>query len=108
MKIINGSPVRVNVNLQLRRKPSVTADNIVTVQAGVLVTALSQPANGWLWAHVRGWEHEDYKGYVFSEAHANSSIQARRGGGLGWQQVTHTGYLSMAKPNWLTVEDGPE
>lgn len=108
MRIVHGSKVRVNVNLRLRRLPSTTAATLCTVQAGVQVTALAPPADGWLWAVVRGWEHEDHPGYVFSEAHASSSIQARRGAGLGWQHVGHTGYLSMAKDDWLTVEDGPE
>jgi hypothetical protein len=107
VKIINGSKVRVNVNLRLRRKPSTTADTICTVQAGVQVTALGPPANGWLWAHVIGKEHEDYPNTLFSESHAESSIQAKRGV-AEWKEKTHTGYLSMGNPSWLTVEDGPE
>ena len=76
--------------------------------AGVLVTALAAAHGGWFRARVRGWEHEDHPGLVFSEASANASVQARRGGGLGWQPVEYVGFLSMGNPAWLTVEDGPQ
>jgi hypothetical protein len=108
MNVVHGAQVRINVNLRLRKKPATTADTIVAVQAGVLVTALGPPANGWMKARVRGWEHEDHPGLVFSEAHASASISARNGGGLGWRQVEYVGYLSMANPSWWTVEDGPK
>lgn len=35
MNIVTGSRVRVNVNLSLRRKPSVKEPRITTIQAGV-------------------------------------------------------------------------
>ena len=108
MNIIPGSQVRVNVNLRLRRDPLTTASTICTVQDGVLVTALAAAHGGWFHARVRGWEHEDHPGLVFSEASASASVQARRGGGLGWQPVEYMGFLSMGNPAWLTVEDGPQ
>lgn len=107
MNITTGAQVRINVNLRLRREPFVTSWTICTVQAGVLVTALAPPANGWFKSTVRGWEHDDHPGYVYSEAYNKSNVQARRGV-LGWRQVTHEGYMSMANPAWLTVEDGPK
>jgi hypothetical protein len=108
MNIANGAQVRINVRLNMRTKPAVDSATICTVQDGVLVTAMGVPANGWMKARVRGWEHEDHPGLVFSEAHASASISARNGGGLGWRQVEYVGYLSMANPSWWTVEDGPK
>ena len=106
MRIVNGSRVRVNVNLRLRSKPATTSATICTVQAGVQVTAMGVPANGWMKATVRGWKHPDKPGYVYSEPDTKESVQARRGV-LGWRQVEHTGYMSMANKAWHTVEDGP-
>jgi len=108
MRIVNGSKLRVNVRLSLRDAPTTTAPRIMVVHPGVQVEALAPPTNNWLWAVVRGWEHDAHPGKVFSEAHANSSIQAQRGGGLGWLRVEQMGYLSMSNPSWLTGEDGPE
>lgn len=107
MKIVNGSRLRVNVRLSLRGEPSTMAPRILVVHPGVQVEALGPPANNWLRAVVRGWEHYSDPGKVFSEENAESSIQAQRGGTLGWLRVEQIGYLSMATPNWLTVEDGP-
>ena len=107
MNIAPGAQVRVNVNLRLREQPATTSPTLCTVQAGVLVTALASARGGWFHARVRGWEHEDHPGLVFSEASASASVQARRGGGIGWRSVEHEGYLSMANADWLTVEDGP-
>ncbi len=108
MNIAPGAQVRVNVNLRLREQPATTSPTLCTVQAGVLVTALAAARGGWFRARVRGWEHEDHPGLVFSEASASASVQARRGGGLGWQPVEYMGFLSMGNPAWLTVEDGPQ
>jgi len=108
VNIAPGAQVRINVNLRLRERPATTSPTLCTVQAGVLVTALAAAHGGWFRARVRGWEHEDYPGLVFSEASASASVQARRGGGLGWQPVEHMGFLSMGNPAWLTVEDGPQ
>ena len=108
MNIAPGAQVRVNVNLRLREQPATTSPTLCTVQAGVLVTALASARGGWFHARVRGWEHEDHPRLVFSEASASASVQARRGGGLGWQYVEHAGYLSAGNPAWLTVEDGPQ
>jgi len=107
MKITTGSQVRINVNLSLRRKPSVKEPRICTVQAGVLVTAITTPANGWMMATVRGWEHDDHPGFVFSEPDTAASVQARSGV-LGWRQVEYVGYLSLGNEAWYTVEDGPK
>ena len=104
MKIVNGSQVRVNVNLNMRRKPNVKEPRIVTVQAGVLVTALASPANGWLQCVVRGWEDDDHPGLLFSEPDTAASVQARR---VGWRQVEYVGYISLGNKAWYTVEDGP-
>ena len=108
MNISPGAQVRILVRLNMRERPAVESDRVCTVQAGVLVTALDAPAGAWFKARVRGWEHDDHPGLVFSEASANASIQARRGGGLGWRQVDYTGFLSMGNPAWWTVEDGPQ
>ena len=105
MNITTGAQVRINVNLSLRRKPAVTEPRVVTVQAGVLVTALGPPANGWMRAVVRGWEDDDHPGFVFSEPDTAASVQARRGV-LGWRSVEHVGYLSLGNEAWYTVEDG--
>jgi len=105
MSIVHGSQVRINVNLSLRRKPSVKEPCIVIVQAGVLVTAMGPAANGWMKARVRGWEDDDHPGLVFSEPNTAASVQARRGV-LGWRQVEHVGYLSLGNEAWYTVEDG--
>ena len=107
MRIVNGSKIRVNVRLSLRGAPSTTAPRILVVHPGVQVEALAPPTNNWLWAVVRGWEHDKHPGKLFSEESANSSIQAQRGGGLGWRHIEQMGYLSMGNPSWLTVEDGP-
>ena len=108
MNIAPGAQVRVNVRLNMRLAPAVESERVCTVHAGVLVTALDAPTGAWFKARVRGWEHDDHPGLVFSEASANASIQARRGGGLGWRQVEYTGFLSMGNPAWWTVEDGPQ
>ncbi len=108
MNIAPGAQVRVNVRLNMRLKPAVESERVCTVQDGVLVEALAAARGAWFHALVRGWEHEDHPGLVFSEASASASIQARRGGGLGWRRVKYKGYLSIANPAWLTVEDGPE
>jgi len=108
VNIAPGAQVRVNVRLNMRLAPAVESERVCTVQDGVLVTALAAAHGGWFHARVRGWEHEDHPGLVFSEASANASVQARRGGGLGWQYVEHAGYLSAGNPAWLTVEDGPQ
>ena len=107
MRIVNGSKIRVDVRLSLRGAPSTTAPRILVVHPGVQVEALGPPANNWLHCVVRGWKHDAHPGTLFSEAHANSSIQAQRGGTLGWLRVEQIGYLSMGNPDWLTVEDGP-
>lgn len=106
MKIVQGSQVRVNVNLSLRRKPNVKEPRIAIVQAGVLVTALVPPANDWLYCVVRGWEDDEHPGLLFSEPDTAASIQARRGV-LGWRQTEYVGYISLGNEAWYTVEDGP-
>ena len=106
MNITTDSKVRVLVNLSLRRKPNVKEPRITTIQAGVQVTALAPPVDGWLQCVVRGWEHSDHPGYVFSEPDTAASVQARRGV-LGWRQTEHIGYISMDNDEWYTVEDGP-
>lgn len=108
MNIAPGAQVRVNVRLNMRISPAVESERVCTVQDGVLVTALAAARGGWFHARVRGWEHEDHPRLVFSEASASASVQARRGGGLGWRPVEYAGYLSMGNPAWLTVEDGPQ
>ena len=108
MNISLGAQVRILVRLNMRERPAVEGDRVCTVQAGVLVTALDAPTGGWFRARVRGWEHEDHPGLVFSEASASASVQARRGGGLGWRPVEYMGFLSMGNPAWWTVEDGPQ
>lgn len=107
MRIVNGSVLRVLTNLNLRKAPATTAPRLATIQADVLVTALAAPANGWLRCVVRGWTHADHPDTIFSEQSAKSSIQARSGGGLGWQYVERIGYASMANPAWWKIEDGP-
>lgn len=106
MNIVNGSPVRVLVNLNLRRRPATTEPRIVTVQAGVLVTALASPANGWLYCVVRGWEDDEHPGLLFSEPDTAASVKARRGV-LSWRQTEYIGYISLGQPEWYAVEDGP-
>ena len=108
MKIVAQSQLRINTGLHLRAKPDTRADTRAGLQPGVIVVAIAPPTNGWLRCVVRGYEHADHAGYVFSEASADSSIKARRGGGLGWRSVEYTGYVSLANPAWYTVLDGPQ
>lgn len=106
MRIVNGSQVRVLVNLTLLRKPDVTADRIVTIQAGVKVEALAVSENGWLHCIARGWEHEGHPGYMYSDAHVNKYLDALRRAAQGWTQREYIGYISLAQVGWYKVEDG--
>ena len=76
MNIAPGAQVRVNVRLNMRLAPAVESERVCTVQDGVLVTALAAAHGGWFRARVRGWEHEDHPGLVFSEASASACAAA--------------------------------
>ena len=106
MEIIKGSQLRTAVKINLRDAPEATAERLVTLQVGVLVTALTPPTNGWLRCEVHGWRHDDHPDTLFSEPDTTSSVEARRGA-LGWHSVSIEGYASMENPEWWQIVDGP-
>ena len=107
MNIVHGSLLRTRVPLNLREQPATTAPRIVTLQTGVLVQALAPPANGWLHCVIHGWRNDSHPGHLFSEPDTKASIEARRGG-LGWRNVSVTGYASMDNAAWWQIVDGPQ
>jgi hypothetical protein len=107
LRIVKGSQLRTRVNLNLREMPKTTAPRRVTLQTGILVTALDVPANGWLHCVVHGWRHDDHPDTLFSEPDIKSSVQTRSGA-LGWHSVSVEGYASMGQPQWWQIVDGPQ
>lgn len=109
MKVVEGSVLRLAVNLSVRLGPSVSSERIAAAYSGVLVTALAEPERGWMRGRVAGWQNPDYPGKVYSEPHEKSSAQATRSvDDAVWERVVIEGYLSLSNPAWFVVEDGPK
>ena len=103
MKLVKGSLVRANANLNIRETASANAKWLGSIQKGAVAFALANPLKGWVKVQVNGHARDSEPRVVYSEPSELSSIDAKRSVDT-WRDVTIEGYVST---QYLTVEDGP-
>ena len=103
MKLVKGSLVRANANLNIRETASASAKWLGSIQKGAVACALASPISGWVKVEVNGYARDSEPRVVYSDPSELSSIDAKRSVDT-WQAVSIEGHVST---QYLAVVDGP-
>ena len=103
MKLVKGSLVRANANLNIRETAGASAKWLGSIQKNAIACALASPVSGWVKVQVNGYARDSEPRVVYSDPSELSSIDAKRSVDT-WHDVTIEGHVST---QYLTVEDGP-
>lgn len=103
MKLVKGSLVRANANLNIRETASASSKWLGSIQKGAVACALASPVSGWVKVRVNGYAMDSEPRAVYSDPSELSSIDVKRSVDT-WHEVTIEGHVST---QYLTVEDRP-